>query len=106
MDTQKALAHLERFCHQVSKGLTSLTFDERQQLLRLVIERISVENGVARIDAVIPPDQDNLRNRYPETVEGPASVIPEPKPVWFWLLLYNPSAPARRRHKTTLGVPM
>jgi len=22
------------------------------------------------------------------------------------LLLYNPSAPARRRHKTTLGVPM
>ena len=61
MDTQKALAHLERFCHQVSKGLTSLTFDERQQLLRLVIERITVENGVARIDTVIPPDQDNLR---------------------------------------------
>jgi len=75
LDTQKALAHLERFCHQVSKGLTSLTFDERQQLLRLVIERISVENGVARIDAVIPPDQDNLRNRYPEPVEGPAAVI-------------------------------
>jgi len=69
-DTQKALAHLERFCHQVSKGLTSLTFDERQQLLRLVIERITVENGVARIDTVIPPDQDNLRNRYPELVEG------------------------------------
>ena len=69
-DTQKALAHLERFCHQVSKGLTSLTFDERQQLLRLVIERITVENGVARIDTVIPPDQDNLRNRYPEPVEG------------------------------------
>ena len=67
-DTQKALAHLERFCHQVSKGLTSLTFDERQQLLRLVIERITVENGVARIDTVIPPDQDNLRNRYPDNV--------------------------------------
>ena len=71
-DTQKALAHLERFCHQVSKGLTSLTFDERQQLLRLVTERITVENGVARIDTVIPPDQDNLRNRYPEPLEGPA----------------------------------
>jgi hypothetical protein len=69
-DTQKALAHLERFCHQVSKGLTSLTFDERQQLLRLVIKQITVENGVARIDTVIPPDQDNLRNRYPEPVEG------------------------------------
>jgi len=69
-DTQKALAHLDRFCHQVSRGLTSLTFDERQQLLRLVIERITVENGVARIDTVIPPAQDNLRNRYPEPVEG------------------------------------
>ena len=54
----------------MSKGLTSLTFDERQQLLRLVIERITVENGVARIDTVIPPDQDNLRNRHPEPVEG------------------------------------
>ena len=71
-DTQKALARLEQFCHQVSKGLTSLTFDERQQLLRLVTERITVENGVARIDPVISPDQYNLRNRYPEAVEGPA----------------------------------
>ncbi len=52
----------------MSKGLTSLTFDERQQLLRLVIERITVEIGVARIDTVIPPDQDNLRNRYPDNV--------------------------------------
>jgi len=71
-DTQKALAHLERFCHQVSKGLTSLTFDERQQLLRLVTERITVENGVARTDTVIPPGQDNFRNRYPEPLEEPA----------------------------------
>ena len=70
--TQKALARPERVWHQVSKGLTSLTFDERQQLLRLVTERITVENGVARIDTMIPPDQDNLRNRYPEPLEGPA----------------------------------
>ena len=71
-DTQKALARLKRFCHQVSKGLTSLTFDERQQLLRLVTEQITMENGVARIDTMIPPDQDNFRNRYPEPLEGPA----------------------------------
>lgn len=51
---------------------------ERGIIMRLVIERITVENGVARIDAVIPPDQDNLRNRYPEPVEGCASVNPEP----------------------------
>jgi hypothetical protein len=69
-DTQKALAHLERFCHQVSKGLTSLTFDERQQFLRLVIERITVSIRATPFSTVIPPDQDNLRNRYPELVEG------------------------------------
>ena len=69
---QKTLARLERFCHQGSKGLTSLIIDEGQQLLRLVIERITVENGVARIDTVIPPEQDDLRNRYPEPLEGPA----------------------------------
>ena len=71
-DTQKALARLEQFCHQVPKGLTSLTFDERQQLLRLVTERITVENGVARTDTVIPPGQDNFRNCYPEPLEEPA----------------------------------
>ena len=60
----------------MSKGLTSLISDERQQLLRLVIERIAVANGVARIDMVIAPNQDNLRNRYPEPVEGCADATP------------------------------
>ena len=32
--------------------------------------RNAFDNGVVRIDTVIPPDQDNLRNRYPEPVEG------------------------------------
>ena len=99
MDTQKALAHLERFCHQVSKGLTSLTFDERQQLLRLVIERITVENGVARIDTVIPPDQYNLRNRYPEPVEGSASAKPEPITNPSFLRKQESTAPRRPHYK-------
>ena len=33
--------------------------------------RNAFDNGVAGIDTVIPPDQDNLRNRYPEPVEPP-----------------------------------
>jgi hypothetical protein len=37
-----------------------------EQLRLLMVD----PNGVARIDTVIPPDQDNLRNRYPELVEG------------------------------------
>ena len=56
---------------------------ERGIIMRLVIERITVENGRARIDTVIPPDQDNLRNRYPEPVEGCASVNPEPPALSF-----------------------
>ena len=60
-----------------------MTFDERQQLLRLVIERITVEYGVARIDTVIPPGQDNLRDRYPGPVEG--LLVGE----WFYKLTTN-----------------
>jgi len=46
----RALEHLERFCRQVSQGLETLTFEERQQLLRLVVERITVDNGRIRIE--------------------------------------------------------
>jgi S-DNA-T family DNA segregation ATPase FtsK/SpoIIIE len=35
-----------------------------EQLRLLMVD----PNGVARIDTVIPPDQDNLRNRYPKHV--------------------------------------
>ena len=69
-DAQNALEHLNRFCHRISKGLDALTFDGRQQLLRLVVERITVDNGRVRVDTVIPTDDGNLRNRYPELVEG------------------------------------
>ena len=71
-DAQNALEHLNRFCHRISKGLDALTFDDRQQLLRLVVERITVDNGRVRVDTVIPTDDGNLRNRYPELVEGSA----------------------------------
>ncbi len=69
-DAQNALEHLNRFCHRISKGLDALTFDERQQLLRLVVEGITVDNSRVRVDTVIPTDDGNLRNRYPEPVEG------------------------------------
>ncbi|HJN87272.1 MAG TPA: hypothetical protein QGI03_09025, partial [Dehalococcoidia bacterium] len=45
-------------------------FDERQQLLRLVVEGITVDNGRVRVDTIIPTGDSNLRNRYPELVEG------------------------------------
>ena len=68
-DNQKTLEHLEQFCHQVVQGLDALTFEERQQLLRLVVESITVEDGRVRVETVIPTRKDNLRNLRGELVE-------------------------------------
>lgn len=68
-DSRKALEHLDRFCRQVAQGMDSLTFDGRQQLLRLVVERITVDNGVVRVETVIPTEQNNLRRLRGELVE-------------------------------------
>ena len=57
-DTKKALEDLERFCYRISEGLDSLTFDEKQKLLRLLVERITVEDGRVSIDAVIPTSHE------------------------------------------------
>ena len=44
--------------------LDTLTFEDRQQLLRLVVDTIIIENGRVRVATVIPTEQHNLRNRY------------------------------------------
>ena len=48
-----------------------MTLEERQELLRLVVDRVTVENGTARIHTLIPgPKDDNqLRARRSELVE-------------------------------------
>ena len=73
-DRRAALEHLEEFCREVSYGLDAMTFEERQQLLRLVVERITVEDDRVRIETVIPADGDDVRLRAhrPEPVEGRA----------------------------------
>ena len=40
-------------------------------MLRLVVERITVDNGRVRVETVIPTEQINLRNHCPEPVEWP-----------------------------------
>lgn len=70
IDSRNALEHLERFCRQIAQGLEAMTFEERQQLLRLVVERIIVEDGRVRIETVIPTGDDKLRTPHPELVEG------------------------------------
>ena len=55
----------------MAQGLEAMTFEERQQLLRLVVEGITVENGLVRVETVIPTgqDQDQLRYARRELVE-------------------------------------
>jgi site-specific DNA recombinase len=62
-DGHSALEHLERFCNQVAKGLEAMAFEERQQLLRLVVERITVEDSRVRVETIIPTGQDDVKLR-------------------------------------------
>ena len=73
-DRLAALERLDRFCREVSNGLDAMTFEERQQLLRLVVESITVEDERVRIETVIPVSGDDVRLRAhrPEPVEGRA----------------------------------
>ena len=63
--------HFESFCHRVADRLDNMPFEERQEILRLVVDRFTVENGTARIDTVIPGPKDDgqLRARRSELVE-------------------------------------
>ncbi|MCH8088271.1 MAG: hypothetical protein IIC81_10570 [Chloroflexi bacterium] len=51
---EDALVRLEAFCKRVSQGLENLSFEERQKLLRLVVDRIVVDGQHVRIEGVIP----------------------------------------------------
>ena len=55
----------------MAEGLEQLSFDERQELLRLVVERVTVEDETVRIETVIPNPTEGgqLRTRRGELVE-------------------------------------
>ncbi|MCH7736263.1 MAG: recombinase zinc beta ribbon domain-containing protein [Chloroflexi bacterium] len=69
--TERALEHLESFCLRIGEGLDDMSFEERQDLLRLVVDNITVENGTVRIDTIIPSGDDmgQLRTRRGKPVE-------------------------------------
>jgi hypothetical protein len=68
--SSNALEQLENFCDQMKVGLENLTFEERQQFRRLVVEGITVADGRVKVETVIPTDQDvKLRNVCSEPVE-------------------------------------
>ena len=44
----------------MSEGLDHLTFEERQQLLRLLVERVTVREDRIRVETIIPMDQRSV----------------------------------------------
>ena len=51
-----AVKRLEAFCQRVSQGLEHLAFEEKQKLLRLLIDRIVIEGEKVQIYGIIPLD--------------------------------------------------
>ena len=71
-EAQNGLQYLQTFCHTVAEGLENMSFEERQDLLRLVVDRVTVENETVRIETIIPNPTEGgqLRTRRAELVEG------------------------------------
>lgn len=67
----QALTQLDEFCSRVGQGLDYMTYEERQQFLRLVVESVTVAEGRITVKAVIPSTSDGkLRNVRVELVES------------------------------------
>ena len=66
-----ALEQMETFCNRVAHGLDAMNIEERQQLLRLVVERVTVEGERVKVYTVIPadPGDGKLRNARGELVD-------------------------------------
>lgn len=70
----RSTASFEDFLKQIDTGLEALTFDERQQFLRLLVEKITYEDGKAKVEIAFPPatgdESAYLRSKDPELIEG------------------------------------
>ncbi len=51
---EKALKDMKKFCKTICNGLDKLSFDEKQQLLRLLVERIELRGNKAFVDIIFP----------------------------------------------------
>ena len=71
-DSRKAAENLKGFCGRVTRGLASMPFEEKQELLRLVVEQTTIEGGRVTVETIIPVDNDpvQLRTRHPEFIEA------------------------------------
>ena len=72
----RSTTEFDRFLSEIAVGLEALTFEEQQKVLRLIVEKITYENGKARVEIVIPPAPvesegatAKLHNRLPEGIK-------------------------------------
>lgn len=67
VDRKKELAELvtsvEEFCQRVQDGLANATFEQKRQLVELLIDRVIVTNGDVEIRYIIPtsPSSEHVR---------------------------------------------
>ncbi|MFQ6029159.1 MAG: recombinase family protein, partial [Dehalococcoidia bacterium] len=77
---QRQWQDLKAFCDTVKLGLSKLTEDERQKLLRLLVERVTIKGKSIRIELAVPlgehPDVYGLRpTRAPPSPPETRSII-------------------------------
>ena len=63
-------------------GIDALTFEDRQQLLRIVVERVVVSNNSVSVETVIPSDNQHaglLCTCHPELDSGSLSTRNQPR---------------------------
>lgn len=73
-EASQALQNIDAFCKTVEHGLERMSFDERQTLLRLVIDRAIIKvNKIVCIEVAIPLGQ-------PDPVFGLRTIRPTPSP--------------------------
>ncbi len=55
--------HLDDFCHRIQVGLASATFEQRRQLVELLVDRVVVTNDEVEIRYVFPtqPNSEQIR---------------------------------------------
>jgi hypothetical protein len=55
---------IEAFCQRVAQGLAEATFDERRQLIELIVDRVVVTGEEVEIRYVIPTSQNSEQVRF------------------------------------------
>ena len=64
VDLAQATTHVEVFCRRVGEGLATATFEQRRQLLELLIDRVVVTDEHVEIRYVVPTSPAGEQTRF------------------------------------------